>query len=90
MTDDNVLGLDGGHAAEDTNLLVTDVLGRERDGTLHCEQGQDLEKMVLHDITDDAELVEVAASALGAERLLEGDLDAVSHLCSSTGLRQHT
>jgi hypothetical protein len=80
LTDDNVLGLDGRHAAEDADLLVTDVLSRERDGTLHCEQGQDLEKMVLHNITDDAELVEVTASALSAERLLEGDLDGVSQL----------
>jgi hypothetical protein len=80
LADDNVLGFDGGHAAEDTNLLVTDVLSRERDGTLHCEQGQDLEEMVLHNITDDAELVEVTASALGAERLLEGDLSDVNHL----------
>lgn len=29
---------------------------------------------VLHDITDDAELVEVTAAALGAEGLLECDL----------------
>jgi hypothetical protein len=33
--------------------------------------------MVLHDIADDAELVEVASTALGAERLLEGDLNVV-------------
>ena len=31
--------------------------------------------MVLHDITDDAELIEVAPSPFGAKRLLEGDLD---------------
>jgi hypothetical protein len=30
--------------------------------------------VVLHDITDDAELVEVTTTALGAERLLECDL----------------
>jgi hypothetical protein len=29
---------------------------------------------VLHDVADNAELVEVAASPLGAEWLLEGDL----------------
>jgi hypothetical protein len=31
--------------------------------------------VVLHDVADDAELVEVAAAALSAERLLEGDAD---------------
>ena len=31
--------------------------------------------MVLHDVTDDAKLVEVASSALGAEGFLEGDRD---------------
>ena len=33
--------------------------------------------MVLHDIANDAELVEVAATALGAKGLLEGNLDVV-------------
>ena len=33
--------------------------------------------MVLHNVANDAELVEVAATALSAERLLEGDLDVV-------------
>ena len=31
--------------------------------------------MVLHDISNDAELVEIAAAALGTERLFERDLD---------------
>jgi len=33
---------------------------------------------VLHNITDDTELVKVATSALGTEWLLEGDLDVVN------------
>ena len=31
--------------------------------------------MILHDVPDDAELIEVAAAALSPERLLEGDDD---------------
>lgn len=91
LTDDDVLGLDCIHRAQNTDLLVTDVLGGERDRALHGEQGQHLQKIyssqyhtyrlsgerhtVLHDITDDAELVKVTTTALGAERLLECDLD---------------
>lgn len=33
-----------------------------------------LAKVILHDISDDPKLVKVAASAVGAERLLEADL----------------
>jgi hypothetical protein len=33
--------------------------------------------MVLHNITDDAELVEVASTSFGTKWLLEGDLDVV-------------
>lgn len=33
--------------------------------------------MVLHDISDNAKLVKVASTALGAKRLLEGDLHIV-------------
>lgn len=32
-------------------------------------------RTVLHDITDDAELIEVTTTALGAERLLKCDLE---------------
>lgn len=33
---------------------------------------------VLHDIADNAKVIKVAATALGAKRLLEGDLDIVN------------
>ena len=77
LADDDVLGLDGGHGAEDADLLVADVLGGEGDGALHGDEGEDLQQVVLHDVADDAELVKVAAAALGAEGLLEDDLDVV-------------
>jgi hypothetical protein len=47
--------------------------GRSR--LLHGDEAEDLEQVVLHDVADDAELVEVPAAALSAERLLEGDDD---------------
>lgn len=93
LSNDDVLGLDRGHATEDADLFVTDVFGREGDGSLHSEESKNLEQVcdcqslllptisksltVLHDITNDAELVEVTSTAFGSERLLEGDLDVV-------------
>jgi len=47
---------------------------RETYRGLHCEQGQDLQQMVLDDITDDAILVKVAATPLCAKVLTEDDL----------------
>lgn len=38
-------------------------------------QRVDLEQVVLHDIPDDAKLIEVAAAPVGAKRLFEADLD---------------
>jgi len=46
LADDDVLGLDSIHSAENTDLLVTDVLGREGDGALHGEQCEDLQKVL--------------------------------------------
>ena len=42
----------------------------------HGDETEDLEQMILHDVTDDAELVEVPTAALGPERLGEGDQNA--------------
>lgn len=77
LADDDVLGLDGGDGTEDAHFLVANVLGRERDGPLHGKESQHLKQVVLHDITNDAKLVEISAAALGAKRLLEGDLNIV-------------
>jgi hypothetical protein len=45
LADDNVLGLNSIHSAENTDLLITDILGREGNGTLHGEQCEDLQKV---------------------------------------------
>jgi hypothetical protein len=41
----------------------------------HGDDGEYLHEVVLHDVPDDAALVEVAAPALGPEVLLERDCD---------------
>lgn len=41
---------------------------------LHCKQGQNLQEVVLDDITDDAILVKVTAAALSSKVLTENDL----------------
>lgn len=74
LSNDHVLGLDGIHRAQNTDLLVADILGGEGNGALHGEQGQHLQQVVLHDIADDAEFVKVTSTTLGAERLLKCDL----------------
>lgn len=40
----------------------------------HGDQAEYLEQMVLHDITDYAEIVEIPAAAFGAKRFFERDL----------------
>lgn len=45
LTNDDILGLNCIHCAQNTDLLVTDVLRGERDRALHGEQGQNLEKV---------------------------------------------
>lgn len=77
LANDDILGLDGGDGAENADLLVTNVLRGEGNGPLHGEQCQDLEKVVLHNVADYAELVEVSTTTLGTERLLESDLHIV-------------
>ena len=83
LSDDDVLGLDRGHASQDTDLLVTDVFGGERDGALHSEQGEDLQQVVLHDIADDAKLVEVTTTAFCAKWLFKCNLLCVSFSLST-------
>jgi hypothetical protein len=40
---------------------------------LHGDEAQNLQQVVLHHVSDDAEFVKVATSALSAKWLLEGD-----------------
>lgn len=77
LADNDVLWLNGWDGLENANFLISDILGGERDWTLHRQQGQNLQEMVLHDITDDAKLIEVTSTTLGAKWFLEGDLDVI-------------
>lgn len=58
-------------------LGVANVLCVQGSRCLHGDEGQDLEEMVLHNVTHDAKLVKVAATALGTNLFLESDLDVV-------------
>lgn len=71
LTNDNVLGVDWWHSLQDTDLLVTDVLSGERDRSVHSKESEHLEQVVLHDITDDAELVKVTSTTLSTCRLCQ-------------------
>jgi hypothetical protein len=44
--------------------------------------------MVLHNISDDTKLVKVTTTALGTERLLEGDLDVVDVVSVPGGAKE--
>jgi len=46
LANNDVLRLYWCHATENTDLLVTDILGGERDGSLHGEESEDLEKIL--------------------------------------------
>lgn len=54
---------------------------------LHGKQGHDLQQMVLDDISDDAVLVEVAASALRAKIFTEDDLHVPDEAAAPQGLK---
>jgi hypothetical protein len=77
LANNDVFGLNGRDGAEDADLFVADILSVEGNRSLHSQEGENLKKVVLHNVTDDAELIEVASTALSAERLLESDLDVV-------------
>ena len=44
--------------------------------------------MVLHDVSDNADIVEVSSAALCAERLFEGDLDALDTVFVPGGVQK--
>mmetsp|Transcript_9038 Transcript_9038/g.25336 ORF Transcript_9038/g.25336 Transcript_9038/m.25336 type:complete len:544 (-) Transcript_9038:129-1760(-) len=86
LPEDDVLEGDGPHGLEHFDLLRADVLGPEAHGGLHGEQRQHLQQVVLHDVPDDAVVVEVAPAALGAEVLAEDDLHVADELPVPQGL----
>lgn len=74
LAENDVINVKHIDTSQDLDLLISNVLSAESDGSLHGENGENLQQMVLHHISDDTNVVEVATSALSAERLLEGDL----------------
>ncbi len=58
------------------------------DGCLHCEQRDNLQEMVLNDVSDRADLFVETSAAINAERLGHGDLDALNVLPVPDGLEK--
>ena len=56
---------------------------------LHCSQAQNLKEVILHDISDNPELVEVAPSSLSSKGLLECDGDAGNVVSAPGGSKDH-
>jgi hypothetical protein len=88
LANDDVLGLNGGNGAENANLFVANILGVERDGSLHSQESKNLEEMVLHNITNDTKLVEVTSTSFSTEGLLESDLNVVDMLSVPCGAEE--
>mmetsp|Transcript_1197 Transcript_1197/g.3360 ORF Transcript_1197/g.3360 Transcript_1197/m.3360 type:complete len:441 (+) Transcript_1197:13-1335(+) len=86
LAEDEVFGRELLDAAEELDLLVSDILRVQRQRSLHADESENLQKMVLHDVADDADVVKVACAALDSEIFLEGDLDALDVVAVPDGL----
>mmetsp|Transcript_8867 Transcript_8867/g.21925 ORF Transcript_8867/g.21925 Transcript_8867/m.21925 type:complete len:358 (-) Transcript_8867:2504-3577(-) len=82
-----VLHLNHLHGAQHLDLLVADVLRVQRHGRLHGKQRHNLQQVVLDDVADDAVLVKVAATPLGAKVLTENDLHVADVLARPQRLK---
>lgn len=69
-------------------LSISDGVCVVRLGLLDGSQTQDLKQMVLHDVSDDAVLVEEGTPALNAERLLEYHLNVGDVFVAPLGFEQ--
>ena len=67
----------GGDRAQDFDLFVADRLGVEGGGRFHRGEGEELEHVVLQHVARGAGVVVVAAAALDADLLGDGDLHMV-------------
>ena len=74
---DHVFGLQRRNGAEHLDLLVPHPVRLDRDRRLHREVADDLQQMVLNDVSDRPGLVVELAAALNPETFGHGDLDAV-------------
>lgn len=80
----NVLEFNRRHCIQDGHLGVTNVLSGsrafERGWSLHGQEGENLQEMVLENVSNDTKLVKVSASALRSKGLFKGKQDALNVL----------
>mmetsp|Transcript_4173 Transcript_4173/g.15289 ORF Transcript_4173/g.15289 Transcript_4173/m.15289 type:complete len:394 (-) Transcript_4173:383-1564(-) len=70
----HVINLDRSHRLDHLDLFVANVFGVQARRFLHREQRQNLQQVILHDIANDAVMVKVSTSALGAKIFAKVDL----------------
>mmetsp|Transcript_48938 Transcript_48938/g.140630 ORF Transcript_48938/g.140630 Transcript_48938/m.140630 type:complete len:270 (-) Transcript_48938:651-1460(-) len=75
LPQEHILQLEGARRFEQLALGIHDMLAVQGFGGLHSQPQEDLQQVVLHDVPDDAELVEVSSTAAGAKVFLEDDLN---------------
>mmetsp|Transcript_11898 Transcript_11898/g.22286 ORF Transcript_11898/g.22286 Transcript_11898/m.22286 type:complete len:251 (+) Transcript_11898:235-987(+) len=80
LPDNDVVKVQCSHRSQHFDLLVSDVLCVKAHWLLHCEESQNLKQVVLHDISDDAVVVEVSSPSLRAKILTEDDLHVLDVL----------
>mmetsp|Transcript_31449 Transcript_31449/g.77101 ORF Transcript_31449/g.77101 Transcript_31449/m.77101 type:complete len:320 (+) Transcript_31449:628-1587(+) len=87
LPNDHLIHLDGLNAPQHLHLAVPNVIRTQRDGRFHCNQRQQLQQMVLHDVPDHTVLVEVTPTALRADILLERNVNAIHVRAIPQGLK---
>jgi hypothetical protein len=73
-------GIQATDGVEQLDLFVADGFGFETDGRFHGDEGQDLEQMVLEDVTEGADFLVERAARPDAGQFAEGDLDMIDVL----------
>ena len=89
LADHRVLQRHGLDRLQQPHLLVADVCAVERKRLLHRQQRHHLEQVVLHDVANDAVVVEVATATVHAQGLLEDDLHVVDVLATPESVDDH-
>ena len=74
----NRIGVQETDGAEHLHLLVAEGLRIKRGGWLHCNECEELEEVVLQDVTERPRLFVECATPLNADRLSHSDLDVVN------------
>ncbi len=73
----NRIGVQETNSTEHLHLLVAEGLRIKRGGWLHCNEREELQEVVLQDVTERARLFVECATPLDADRLCHGDLNVV-------------